>query len=460
MSFEVILEITFAFLSNTLLLMGIAVVYSIFPVGIKFNTSYRKIIMGLSVSIVGLTVMSANYELGAGLVFDSRTVVLIISGMFLGTIPTTIATVLMSLYRFYIGGAGTFTGILWIVFASTIGLSWRHLRIKRKKVDHNTITWIELYFFHLGSQIIMILLLFTLPNNQGLEVIQQVLIPILVIYPIGGLLISMFMFQQRKKFFKNVNLVRSEEQYKIIFNKSKSMLMLLDSDSGKIIDANEAAIRKYGYTLNEFKNMEPFELNILVKDEILKYYNKAREQDYNDFLFKHRKKDGSIIDVEIHTGPIILDEKHYVFSTLVDVTEAIKVKQEFDDVDEKLKTIFMSVGEGIIVVNEKGYISLVNNKAITLLNTETDIIGKRITNVFRIHSENNTTSFRDSLDYVLQTNNVFNSDSSYSLSPLDDTNSIIYINFNISPLKLRLCTVLSSQVEFSFAKAPSIYRGP
>ena len=109
-----------AFLANVLLLLGIAVVYSIFPITSKISEVLKKIVMGLLITLIGIAIMSTPYELAPGVVFDARAVVLSISGMFVGLIPTLIAGFFMGLYRIYIGGPGAFTGVLCIIVSGAM----------------------------------------------------------------------------------------------------------------------------------------------------------------------------------------------------------------------------------------------------------------------------------------------------------------------------------------------------
>ena len=163
MTGDIFLEIVLAFLANTLLLMGISVVYSLFPNSLNINSNFRKTTMGIVVGLIGVSIMATNYELAPGLVFDARAVAMMVSGMFLGTLPTIIAAIFMGGYRIFIGGAGVYVGLLWVIVSGALGLAWRHLRLKGTLYNQTKITWYELYLFGFLVQVIMVLLLFLLP---------------------------------------------------------------------------------------------------------------------------------------------------------------------------------------------------------------------------------------------------------------------------------------------------------
>ena len=120
-------EIILAFTSNLMLLMSLAVIYSIFPHETKLKEIYVKILMGVLVSFIGVSIMYSRFELMDGIYFDARAVAISVSGMFLGFIPTLIGGIVMISYRIYLGGAGTLTGALWVVFAGTISVAFTGL---------------------------------------------------------------------------------------------------------------------------------------------------------------------------------------------------------------------------------------------------------------------------------------------------------------------------------------------
>ena len=151
-------ELILAFTSNTMLLMSLAVIYSIFPNQTKLKEIYIKILMGLLVAIIGVSIMYSRFDLMDGIYFDARAVAISVSGMFLGFIPTLIGGIVMILYRIYLGGPGVITGVLWIIIAGALGLLWRKFRLKNTRFDKYKITWIELYLIGFFIQIVMIVL--------------------------------------------------------------------------------------------------------------------------------------------------------------------------------------------------------------------------------------------------------------------------------------------------------------
>lgn len=428
-------DIILSFTSNIMLLMSLAVIYSIFPYESRLRNIYKKIIMGIFVSIIGISIMYTPFELMEGIFFDARAVAISVTAMFLGVIPTLIGGLAMITYRIYLGGDGALTGVLWVVFAGGLGLFWRHYRLKNSKFDKYNITWIELYLVGFIIQVVMIVLLLTLPNGLGTEVLDEVAFSLLIVFPLGSLVISEFMLTQRFRFFQHIKTTNSEKQYKKLFNDSNAMIFLIDHTNGQIVDVNKACLDKYGYTFREITSMKISDINTLSMNEVKVAMNKARLEKQSFFSFQHKLKDNSIIDVEIHSGPMEINGKTFLLSSVFDVTDKLERERQFEDVDSKLRATLLSVGEGIVVTDVNHKITLINDKAIEILGETKRPLNKKICDIFRIYSNKSTTSFKEIFHESVKNNTVFHSDITYSLIRNNDDKEV-YVDFSISPINL------------------------
>jgi len=124
---------------------------------------------------------------------------------------------------------------------------------------------------------------------------------------------------ERKKYEKKLK--ESEERFKSLFYKNSSVLILFDSETGKIYDVNNKAVQFYGYSREELCSMNVFQLNSLPDEQIKTAMNKALSEKKNHFIFSHRLANGEIKDVEIYTGKIIIEGKVLIYSTIHDITE-------------------------------------------------------------------------------------------------------------------------------------------
>lgn len=119
-------------------------------------------------------------------------------------------------------------------------------------------------------------------------------------------------------------LMESEERFKIMFYKHTSIMYLLDPKTLRILDANDAAIKFYGYSYEQFKTMKITEINILEESNIRDIIKKIRGNNNLPYKTKHILSNCNLRDVEIHATSITFKNKKIIFSIINDITERNK----------------------------------------------------------------------------------------------------------------------------------------
>lgn len=135
-------------------------------------------------------------------------------------------------------------------------------------------------------------------------------------------------------------LKESEQQYRQLFHDSYSVMLLIDPETGKILDANRAAIDFYGYTRDEILDMYIFNINTLTVEEINNEMTRAREQKRNYFLFRHRLKDGRVVPVEVYSGPIRHHGKQVLYSIVHDVSSRLRAEEALRESESRYRYLF------------------------------------------------------------------------------------------------------------------------
>lgn len=117
-------DIGIGLIYNIALLLMLGMVYMMLPIKKLRKSIYRQIVVGLVISIIGVAVMVNPFIIMPGIQFDARSIVLCISGLFFGLIPTLITSFFTISLRIYLGGEGAFAGVLVILCSAIIGLFW------------------------------------------------------------------------------------------------------------------------------------------------------------------------------------------------------------------------------------------------------------------------------------------------------------------------------------------------
>jgi PAS domain S-box-containing protein len=126
----------------------------------------------------------------------------------------------------------------------------------------------------------------------------------------------------------------SESRYYQIFSGNPLPSLIYDSKSLKIFDINNIAIEHYQYSREEFLTMTIKE--IYLPEDIPSLMEHLAEADLsqNGKPWRHKKKDGSVINVEVTERPLDFTGKRYRIAIIRDITEQKLAEKE----KEKLQT--------------------------------------------------------------------------------------------------------------------------
>jgi PAS domain S-box-containing protein len=203
----------------------------------------------------------------------------------------------------------------------------------------------------------VILLDLTLPDNSGESLIEQIvevanITPVIILTGFTDIqfsvrvlsfnisdylvkddinassLIKSILYSIERK--KSILLLEaSEKRYSNLFELSPQPMWIFNINTLEFLQVNQAAVDQYGYTKDEFLKMKLIDIVIDDFSADVKYF-KAKEISHNNKIFKgrfkHRKKSGDIIDVDIYGNLYYINDIVYESAIAIDVTEKIKLE--------------------------------------------------------------------------------------------------------------------------------------
>ncbi len=116
--------------------------------------------------------------------------------------------------------------------------------------------------------------------------------------------------------------LESEALFRALFEKNQAVTLLLDVEDKNlsIVDANEAAVKYYGYSKDDLLQKTIMDLNTLPAEEVRKKMAAAREQNKTVFELQHQLASGEIRDIESYSGPIDIFGHKLVYVVVHDIT--------------------------------------------------------------------------------------------------------------------------------------------
>ena len=309
---------------------------------------WLKIVSGLIVGAIGIILMLTPWTLVPGIVFDTRSILLSVTGLFFGFLPTTIAVIIASIFRIYLGGAGVAMGVSVIISSGAIGILWHYYRKDWQSKNYMG----ELLALGLFTHLAMTAMVIFLPTESIWPTFRHIVGPVMIIYPLGTVLLGVLMAGQKKNMMTRQALRDKEESYKRLYESMKDAYAMVDL-SGNIIEFNPSFREMMGYTDEEllgksYKEITPKRWHAMEDRRVmLEVLPNGSSDAYEKELIR---KDGSHLPVEIRTFALKdkLGEMKAMWAIVRDISgrkhtekELILSKNKAEE-NNRLKSIFLA----------------------------------------------------------------------------------------------------------------------
>jgi two-component system, cell cycle sensor histidine kinase and response regulator CckA len=145
----------------------------------------------------------------------------------------------------------------------------------------------------------------------------------------------------REKQLAEETLRSSEERYRFLFTLNPHPMWIFDLEGKNIREVNKAALTKYGYSLEEFLSLRLEDLH--PAEEIPKLHEHLARAATDTLVkanTKHRRKDGSIIDVELAACNFTQEGRLLALVSSLDVTERVRAEKALRASEESYRTLY------------------------------------------------------------------------------------------------------------------------
>ena len=341
---------------NIALLLALTVAYDYIGSRLIYSSLRYRVIAGILFGAVTVVGMLTPLRFAPGVIYDGRSIVLTAAGYIGGPLIAGIAGVIAAAFRIYLGGAGALPGVLVIVESCLLGSAAYFLR-KKSKAWEGTL---RILFLGLLVHFLMLMAHLVLPGRAGWEVLFKLGPAVMLFYPMALLLILKVFLEHETRQKVQRDLAESEERYRSLFENIYNPILILDSDSGRIIDVNTTAARFYGRDRNTlcgmtFSGVSPS--SSLADESVLKRIVQSGKYFFQD---RHESGNGSVRDVAVFSGVVTLQGEERIYLIVQDTTDMMMLERDLYLRDYAIKNAAIGI---LQIEDPDGSIAYVNSLA-------------------------------------------------------------------------------------------------
>ncbi|HVT08481.1 MAG TPA: PAS domain S-box protein [Polyangia bacterium] len=171
------------------------------------------------------------------------------------------------------------------------------------------------------------------------------------------------------------------ERDRLLFAASPIPMWLVDLETLRFVEVNDAAVATYGYSRAEFFTMAVMNL---IADEGEDRIRRITERVLSEGTLlisgrRHRKKSGELLDVDITGHRIDAGGRPAVLCTVVDLTRRLQAEEALRDSERRYRRIVDNVSDGIWMYDAQGTIGFANPRMAQILGTGVErLVGRSI----------------------------------------------------------------------------------
>ncbi len=178
---------------------------------------------------------------------------------------------------------------------------------------------------------------------------------------------------------------KTSELSRLLFDANPQPAWLFDRATLRVLDVNEAALRKYGYNRPEFLRLRleellPPEDAVLLRQEVSGLVSGANTV----WQARHRLKSRRIIDVEVVSHPIAREGREAVLSIIFDVTDQKRVEEALRGARSELDAVVADAPIVLFSLDAAGVFTLSRGRGLEALGLKPgEAVGRSVFEMYR-----------------------------------------------------------------------------
>ena len=165
---------------------------------------------------------------------------------------------------------------------------------------------------------------------------------------------------------------------RILFEQSRDGIVVLD-ETGKVFEANRRYCEMLGYSAEEIRELYVWDWDARWLVEELKTQVREIGLSGDHFETRHRRKDGSVFDVEISTSGAVIDGHKLIFCVCRDISPRKAAEAALRESEEKYRALVENARSVILYWDTAGKVTFLSEFGKQLFGyAEEEIVGKHL----------------------------------------------------------------------------------
>jgi PAS domain S-box len=319
---------------NLTLLISLTIVSGYIDSHFSRSSVRGTVLQGLLFGSAALIGMLKPLNLGSGLIFDGRSVMISLAALYYGWGAALIPVLMTGISRIIMGGSGTLMGILVILLSAFSGLLFRRLWISRlwhRSGLSRVPGGLDLYLFGFFVHVQMVLCMFFLPAPIVFGIMRRIGPPVLLFYPLATVLAGKILSDQVLARIQLKAISESEQRFRDSLEFLPAPIGIVASD-GSISYLNRLFVETFGYTAADIPTLDEWILLAYPDREYREMMVSVWEADVRAAvasnmattprIYRISCRDRSVREVEISMRPL----GSFYLTVFQDMTERISLE--------------------------------------------------------------------------------------------------------------------------------------
>lgn len=353
---------------NLALLLALSFLYSILIRMPRVNKNWNRILSGLLFGIIAIMGMMIPVQYAPGIIYDGRSIVMAMAGLFGGGIASAVSIVLAGAYRAQIGGPGMWAGLATIIACAMVGLGFRRMSKNRPE------TFSVFFLFVIGTSVHIVMLgcqLLIQPWPTGLDIIHHIWLPVILIFPAGTVFMALLLSSENRRIEAEYKHQASERKYRQILEDVQESYYEVDM-AGNFTFFNTSLCQLLGYSREELMGLNNREYTDAENaKKLYEHFNRVSRtgKDSAGFDWEIIRKDGSRqgIEASVSLRKDSSGEPIGFRGIIRNVSEEKLTEQLLRESEKRFRSLYDNVSVGLYRTTPDGHILMSNPALVQML---------------------------------------------------------------------------------------------